>query len=65
MLDIKLLRNNFEEVEKALSTRNEDFDLSKFKDLDERRRALLAEMEVKKSEQKKVSKQIPAMKKAG
>ena len=27
MLDIKLLRNNFEEVEKALSTRNEDFDL--------------------------------------
>ena len=65
MLDIKLLRNNFEEVEKALSTRNEDFDLSKFKDLDERRRTLLAEMEVKKSEQKKVSKQIPAMKKAG
>ena len=27
MLDIKLLRNNFEEVEKALSTRNEEFDL--------------------------------------
>jgi seryl-tRNA synthetase len=65
MLDIKLLRNNFEEVEKALSTRNEDFDLSKFKVLDEKRRTLLAEMETKKSEQKKVSKQIPAMKKAG
>lgn len=65
MLDIKLLRNNFEEVEKALSTRNEDFDLSKFKVLDEKRRTLLAEMEAKKSEQKKVSKQIPAMKKAG
>ena len=32
MLDIKLLRNNFEEVEKALSTRNEEFDLSLFKD---------------------------------
>ena len=31
MLDIKLLRSNFEYVEKALSTRNEDFDLSKFK----------------------------------
>lgn len=65
MLDIKLLRNNFEEVEKALATRNEDFDLSKFKDLDDKRRALLAEMEVKKADQKKVSKQIPAMKKAG
>ena len=36
MLDIKLLRNNFEEVEKALSTRNEDFDLSIFGTLDER-----------------------------
>ena len=34
MLDIKLLRNNFEEVEKALSTRNEDFDLSKFKSME-------------------------------
>lgn len=65
MLDIKLLRNNFEEVEKALATRNEDFDLSKFKELDERRRALLGEMEAKKSEQKKVSKEIPAKKKAG
>lgn len=40
MLDIKLLRNNFEEVEKALSTRNEEFDLSLFKDLDEKRRNL-------------------------
>lgn len=65
MLDIKLLRNNFEEVEKALATRNEDFDLSKFKDLDDKRRALLGEMESKKAEQKKVSKQIPAKKKAG
>ncbi|MDO4170987.1 MAG: serine--tRNA ligase [Lachnospiraceae bacterium] len=65
MLDIKLLRNNFEEVEKALSTRNEDFDLSQFKELDDKRRALLGEMEAKKSEQKKVSKQIPAKKKAG
>ena len=45
MLDIKLLRNNFEEVEKALSTRNEDFDLSKFKSMDEKRRQLLAEVE--------------------
>ena len=65
MLDIKLLRNNFEEVEKALSTRNEDFDLSKFKDLDEKRRELLAEVEGLKAKQNAVSKQIPAMKKAG
>ena len=65
MLDIKLLRNHFDEVEKSLATRNEDFDLSKFKELDDRRRALLGEMESKKAEQKKVSKQIPMKKKAG
>lgn len=65
MLDIKLLRNDFEYVEKALARRNEDFDLSKFKDLDEKRRSLLAEVEVLKSNQNKVSREIPIMKKEG
>ena len=65
MLDIKLLRNNFEEVEKALANRNEEFDLSKFKDLDAKRRNLLVEVEALKSKQNTVSKQIPAMKKEG
>jgi seryl-tRNA synthetase len=65
MLDIKLLRNNFEEVEKALSTRNEDFDLSKFKEIDEKRRQLLGEVEKLKAEQNVVSKQVPLMKKEG
>ena len=65
MLDIKLLRNNFEEVEKALANRNEDFDLSLFKVLDEKRRNLLGKVEVLKAEQNKVSKLIPQMKKEG
>lgn len=65
MLDIKLLRNNFEEVEKALSTRNEDFDLSKFKTLDNKRRELLGEAEALKAKQNTVSKQVPVMKKEG
>lgn len=65
MIDIKLLRNNFEEVEKALSTRNEDFDLSKFKEIDEKRRELLGEVEQLKAEQNIVSKQVPTMKKEG
>lgn len=65
MLDIKLLRNNFEEVKKALSKRNEEFDLSKFKDLDEKRRSLLSEVETLKNKQNVVSKQIPVMKKEG
>ena len=65
MLDIKLLRNNFEYVEQALSTRNEDFDLSQFKELDGNRRSLLTEVEQLKAEQNKVSKEIPKMKKEG
>ena len=65
MLDIKLLRNNFEEVEKALSTRNEEFDLSLFKDLDEKRRNLLGEVETLKAEQNATSKLIPQYKKEG
>lgn len=65
MLDIKLLRSNFEEVEKALATRNEDFDLGRFKELDEKRRSLLKEVELLKSQQNTASKQIPAMKKEG
>lgn len=65
MLDIKLLRSNFEEVEKALSTRNEDFDLSLFKELDEKRRTLLGELEALKAEQNAESKKIPMYKKEG
>lgn len=65
MLDIKLLRSNFEDVEKALSTRNEEFDLSQFKVLDEKRRSLLGEVEVLKSKQNTVSKQVPVLKKEG
>ena len=65
MLDIKLLRNNFEEVQKALENRNEDFDLSLFKDLDEKRRVILQEVEAMKAEQNKVSKLIPQLKKEG
>ncbi len=65
MLDIKLLRTEFDKVKEALSDRNEDFNLDDFKALDENRRKLLAEVEVLKAEQNKVSKQIPMMKKAG
>ena len=65
MLDIKMLRSDFEAVEKALANRNEDFDLSQFKELDEKRRALLGEVEKLKSEQNTVSKQIPLLKKEG
>ncbi len=65
MLDIKLLRTDFEGVKKALENRNEEFDLEQFKTLDETRRNLLGEVESLKAEQNKVSKQIPQMKKEG
>lgn len=65
MLDIKLLRTDFDRVEKALAHRNEDFDLSQFKDLDERRRSLLSEVESLKAEQNSVSRQVPQLKKEG
>lgn len=65
MLDINLLRNHFEEVEKAMSSRNEDFDLSRFQELDDRRRKLLAEAEVLKNRKNTVSKQVGVMKKNG
>lgn len=65
MLDIKLLRTDFEGVKKALENRNEEFDLEQFKTLDENRRNLLSEVENLKAQQNKVSKQIPQMKKAG
>ena len=65
MLDIKLLRNDFEGVKKALATRNENFELDRFQEMDGARRSLLQEVEVLKAEQNRVSKRIPQMKKAG
>lgn len=65
MLDIKLLRNEFEKVQDALKDRNEDFNLDEFKELDENRRKKLTEVESLKNEQNKVSKQIPQLKKEG
>jgi len=62
---MKLLRSNFEEVQKALANRNEEFDLSCFQTLDEKRRALLTEVEVLKSKQNTDSKQVPILKKEG
>lgn len=65
MLDIKILRNEFDKVKKALEYRKENFNLDEFKELDEKRRSLLTEVEVLKNKQNVVSKQIPTLKKEG
>ncbi len=63
MLDIKRVRDNFEDVKKMLQTRNEDLgNLDSFEELDTKRRALIARTEELKAERNKVSEQISVMK---
>ena len=65
MIDLKLLRTEPETVIIALARRKEKVDLEGLLALDKERREVLFEAEQKKAEQNAVSKQIPAMKKAG
>lgn len=63
MLDIKILRANFEEVKAKLTKRGEDLsDLDKFGGLDEKRRELIAKVEVLKAERNEVSQQVAQLK---
>ncbi|MEK4227862.1 serine--tRNA ligase [Solibacillus sp. FSL H8-0538] len=63
MLDIKRVRDNFEEVKNMLLTRNEDLgNLDDFEGLDAKRRELIAKTEELKAERNKVSEQISVMK---
>ncbi|MBR6503987.1 MAG: serine--tRNA ligase [Firmicutes bacterium] len=66
MLDIKRVRSEFEDVKKAVESRGQgDFGLPRAVELDEQRRALLADVEQMKNKQNSVSKEIPKLKKAG
>ena len=66
MLDIKRIREDYEGVKAAVERRCKgDFGISKIPALDEKRRAVLAEVEAMKSKQNQVSKLIPQKKKAG
>ncbi|AST93947.1 MULTISPECIES: serine--tRNA ligase [Sutcliffiella] len=63
MLDLKFLRDNFEDVKNKLQHRGEDLsDLNQFEDLDVRRRQLLSETELLKSKRNEVSQQIAVLK---
>ncbi|MGY0694177.1 serine--tRNA ligase [Virgibacillus sp. FSP13] len=64
MLDMKYLRNNFQEVKEKLNHRGEDLsELEKFEDLDARRRKLISETEQLKAKRNEVSQQISVLKK--
>src|SRR5690554_6194325 len=65
MLDLKRIRNDFEQVKEALAKRGEDYCLEVILDLDEGRRGILGEVEQLKNKQNTVSKEIPKLKKAG
>lgn len=68
MLDLKRIRNNPEDIKKALNDRGENFDLSiidTILELDEERRQILMEVETLKGKRNQVSASIPQLKKAG
>lgn len=67
MLDIKVIRENPEDVKTRLKAKEVDCDaaVDRILQLDEKRRELIQKTEAAKSEQNKVSKEIPQMKKEG
>lgn len=63
MLDLKFLRENFNEIKQKLKFRGEDLgDLDRFGELDQKRRELIVEGEELKSKRNEVSKQISVLK---
>ncbi|NFV14512.1 serine--tRNA ligase [Clostridium sporogenes] len=68
MLDLKRIRNNSNEIKKALSNRGEKFDINIIDEvlkLDEERRNILSKVEILKNKKNQVSPKIPKLKKEG
>ncbi|GLX71384.1 serine--tRNA ligase [Paenibacillus glycanilyticus] len=66
MLDVKWLRNEYEQVEKALNNRGASLDLiSGFPELDVKRRDLLVETDNLKNRRNTVSQEVAKLKKSG
>ena len=58
MLDVKILREDFETVKEMLAARKSDLDLSSFDHLDLSRRELISESDRLKQERNATSKEI-------
>jgi seryl-tRNA synthetase len=66
VLDVKWLRNEYEQVEKALNNRRASLDLiSAFPELDVKRRDLLVETDTLKNRRNTVSQEVAKLKKSG
>ncbi|MFR4804465.1 MAG: hypothetical protein ACLT98_14800 [Eggerthellaceae bacterium] len=61
MLDIRYVRENQEAVAQAMANRNFPWDAAKFSELDEKRRAAIAEEEALQAQRNKASKEIGAL----
>ena len=64
MLDIKKLRDNFEEVKVALKKRGFDIDQEKFQSLDKKRKVLQVDVENLQAEKNKLSSEFGKLKSA-
>ena len=65
MLDIKKLRDNFEEVKSALKKRGFNIDQEKFQSLDKKRKVLQVDVENLQAEKNKLSSEFGKLKSAG
>jgi len=65
MLDLRYVRENLDAVAEAMKNRNAKFDADNFRELDEARRAGIAEEENLQAQRNKTSKEIGALMKAG
>lgn len=65
MLDLKILQKSPELVEAALKARNSSITVEDFKRIDQRRKALLGELEALQSERNKASAEIASIKRNG
>src|SRR5688572_15004094 len=65
MLDIKLLRDDLEQVRKRMATRGMDIDWDEFLSLDRRRRDALSRLEKLKEQKNRLSGEIGRIKKSG
>ena len=65
MLDLKLMQKNPDAVRESLEKRGSNIDVREFTDLDERRKALIGEVEALKAEKNSVGPEIAKRKKAG
>ena len=66
MYDIKRIRRDFDEVLKGVQRRGGgDFGLLRIKELEEKRRGILIDLEEKRARQNSFSREIPVKKRAG